>query len=229
VGVRSVRTVWGTALALAVTAIASSCGHDTIELARTSDEQTQPDGGAASSDAGNAVPPDAGSCDAYCRTLGGVCSPEQRCVQCNTSDDCNTGPVPLLRACDPATHACVVCNTNDDCDPWNGIPGVVFLCNTEVRRCGLACPPAPLDCPLPFGCNVERGLCNECNVDADCERYPLVKKCLDGACVGCRSEGDCGDGYCEPALLQCVECVNSLDCLAGEACRLDTHVCVRSP
>ena len=222
-GVRSVRTVWGTALALAVTVVASSCGHDTIELARTTGEQQQPE------DAGHSSLPDAAACASNCEALSGVCVRETgECGECDTNANCSNFFSPT---CNTATHECVMCRTTADCDkleelvrqiPFPGfpeLPDLPIACDTTISRCGFACQ-SSADC---LGNPCVNGICNQCPAGA-CTGTSL--KCLDGACVVCRNDDDCNDGaHCQLSTHTCVQCYEQSHCLPNEDCNLRLHLC----
>jgi hypothetical protein len=228
--------MWAVALvrALAVVVLAGSCGRETIDLARTTDDQLGPDGGAS-------------TCSASCGALGGVCSPTGECVQCNSDDDCTDDDV--RHACDAASHKCVMCTQTSHCKEMEqalreqqealpiGFPRFPIPatdCNTQLQRCGLFCSPS-VECPLGLECNLDRGLCVECTSDFACEVSSSgilnlnLKRCLDGACVGCVNDGDCVNQHCEPSIQWCVDCIDSSDCDAGKQCRVDSHTCESAP
>jgi Cys-rich repeat protein len=134
--------------------------------------------------------------DADC-AAGQLCDlavPGGACVTCTATDGCD-GATPV---CDPsvAGGACVECTADDHCPDS-------MRCDEPSRRCvtctadGEGCAP-----PAPY-----------CDVAADGDR---------GACVGCRSDLDCGAGApaCDPARRICVGCADDDDC-GGSTPRCD--------
>jgi hypothetical protein len=221
--------MWGVALVLGVTAIASSCGRETIDLARTTDQQSRPDGGGATkSDGGQTTVSDAGPCTSNCKALGGVCVPSTgKCGECNTAADCSDI---FSAACNTQTHECVMCRSNDDCQslkqklgainffglPAPALPDLPVACDTTISRCGFACESG---CP----CDADKGVCIQCTA-GECAGANL--KCLDGACVVCRNDDDCADGtHCQLSTHNCVECFDTAHCQPGVECDLRFHRC----
>jgi hypothetical protein len=212
-----------------VTVIASSCGRETIDLARTTDQQSRPDGGdAPKSDGGQARVPDAGPCTSNCKALGGVCVLSTgKCGECNTAADCSDI---FSAACNTETHECVMCRSNDDCHelaeklrdiPFFGVPApelpeVPVACDTTISRCAFACESG-------CACDVDKGVCIQC-----AEACPgTTLECLDGACVVCRNDDDCEAGkHCQLSTHTCVECFDTAHCQPGNECNLRFHRCV---
>jgi hypothetical protein len=69
-----------------------------------------------------------------------------------------------------------------------------------------------------------------CKGNADCSADPKKKVCDlgTGQCVECTPDSDfCPMGqYCAPATLSCtVGCTDTSDCMAGQQCNTDAHVC----
>jgi hypothetical protein len=198
------------------------CGRGTIDLA-ISRSNSHGDGGVEAgvrADAGV----DSGSRESIaCLPDGGcafgVCIQETgRCGECRDKTDCKYG---FLNTCDISTNACVECVGDNDCPPDEG-----KKCNTALRRCTVGCA-SDADCPhvsdlqqlsllraltLFNGfdrCDPQRMYCTTCSKDTDCSRQPrradATLTCWEGACIECKTDGDCRAGRrCEPHIGQCL-------------------------
>jgi hypothetical protein len=202
---------------LAVLVLAGSCGRETIDLAVTTDGQARPDGG-------DATPPDAGPCASNCK--GGVCIESTgKCGTCEEDSPC-AGNV-LDRVCDTQTHECAMCTDTADCVALsNAVPTV---CDQIAKRCAFPCSAASR-CPLPLACDLERGLCVECTTAETCLGFFPIRfapYCVNGKCVACQDEGDCGlDQHCLIGPQTCVQCFDDAHCAPDQQCDYRLHECV---
>lgn len=181
------------------------------------------------------------SVDTDCREaeicLAGVCTenPEPSCV---LDADCGAGEVCNAGTCEPCADC--VCATNADCAEGQ-------TCNLATGECvDTACVPKGdlcvqevcdaegcTDVPCDLGCapgTTQAGcecVVSTCESSADCEGAP----CVDGACLPCGSDADCGEGeICldSGACSAATRCGDDSDCGAEEQCTND-GVCEGRP
>ncbi len=130
---------------------------------------------------------------------GQICN-ARLCVEgCRTSADCQAG----VETCDRSELICVA--IPDECEVSADCPDD-FICDRDVEDGPLKCVP-------------------ECSEDADCESGLT---CEAGACVGCVSNDECGEGEicrigrCSPREFQCSRvgqaCDPALPVVDGFAC-----------
>jgi hypothetical protein len=83
--------------------------------------------------------------------------------------------------------------------------------------------------PLTPLCDVDRGVCVECQADGDCERGGSFGPACDEATGYCRCQGDddCSGNrngpYCDAAAHACT-CLLDGDCAADEDCALEPYL-----
>jgi hypothetical protein len=155
--------------------------------------------------------------DHDCRLSSLHCEPTLHvCVACLEHGHCGSAKLPR---CDPSKHRCVECDTPEDCGAADLTcdPGTLKC----VRRCGTGCPS---DAPT---CDVARGVCVGCTVDATCSGATPVCEPGSGRCVECVKNKDCttAKSHCDPSLGVCVACLTSAEC-NGQACDPGSGECV---
>lgn len=139
------------------------------------------------------------------------------CVPCLEDDHCKSGD---LHRCDLASHRCVECGVSTDCDSSEVCDPLTRSCR---RRCGAdagtcsgsmpicdttrsycVCNSESCESSERRHCSPTSRACVECRDDFDCilgdDRH-----CLEGACVRCTADSQCGSKRCEPTTHQCVE------------------------
>ncbi|MFP2928528.1 outer membrane exchange protein TraA family protein [Pyxidicoccus sp. 3LG] len=188
-----------------------------------------------------------------CAALTPGASPS--CVECTNNSQCADG-----QQCDPLNGRCVdavpECNTSDACGPS------CAKCPGDRPYCldGEVC----VQCRNDMECGDDQfclsGECSSCTTDRHCgDRCEACEGdtpfCLsDGsvqgsACVGCRSDDDCGSGQCNPTTRTCenagacavtcdaglvcdgsacVQCFADAHCPCGGTCDLGTNSCSTS-
>ncbi len=177
------------------------------------------------------------------------------CVECASNSDCAPG-----QQCDPLNGRCVdelpECNTAEACGPSCArCPGDRPFCLD-----GQVCVQCRTDLECGDGQFCLSGECSACTTDQHCgERcgacdgetpFCLSNGSVQGsACVGCRSDDDCGSGQCNPTTRtcensgacavtcdqglvcngsSCVECFADAHCPCGGTCDTATNSCSTS-
>ena len=111
-----------------------------------------------------------------------------------------------LAGCGTRPNPAVCCVSQADCNAL----GV----DEMIRECadGLVC--VDHACVAP-----------QCELDLDCD--PNNPFCVEGTCVACRDEADCGDltPICDVATRECRACVEDADC-ESQACDFETGACL---
>jgi hypothetical protein len=170
-----------------------------------------------------------------------VCDPVQRrCAfracfgdQCTSHEDCALGQFCVQGLClDPqhplqqgnATCAVVLCGSARDCNPGQRCNGRTFVCEQDL---GCASGDA---CPANQACNVASGLCEPaCTADNATQVCGALTPCIDGRCVQCVQDSDCGPGLtCNVAAGRCdgpTACKTSRDCTVPLVCDRATGSC----
>ena len=172
-----------------------------------------------------------GACEAGCRVEpddcgeDSACDPDRRVCVCDADGACPDG-----RFCEDG--ACVGgCRVEPDdcpdgfaCDVERRVCGCVAdaaclegtFCD-EAGECAAGCRLDPDDCGRESACDPASRRC-VCAADEGC---PAGQVCDAGACRGgCRRDGDCQVGACDPDTRTCVaaECARDADCGEDEAC-----------
>lgn len=140
------------------------------------------------------------------------------CVECVVDDDCDTAGAPY---CDRTLHRCVQCAVDQNCDDG-------FVCDSVIRHCRQRCDDDD-DCPTgSHGCDERRRVCIACDDDDECQANDPASVCGIGgsACLACRLDEQCDGQLCDALTGQCVECLDTRDCPAANACDPRTLRCI---
>jgi hypothetical protein len=175
-----------------------------------------------------------------CR-LTEACDPVQRrCTskacfghQCAAHADCAAGQFCVQGLClDPQhpitqggqTCAVVLCGSARDCNAGQICNGRTFVCETD-----LGCASGD-SCPSSEACNLTSGVCELTCTDQDAVQIcGALTPCVDGRCVQCEQDSDCGPGLqCDGASGRCAgpaACQSSRDCALPLTCDRATGTC----
>lgn len=169
-----------------------------------------------------------------CREVGGLFL----CTGCNNNNDCGAG------TCDLKTNSCTQCVQDGDCKaPGFGrcIDGRCLSCKDDsdcrFELTGLRCVASLCVCESDDSCqqvgftSCQQGACVKCSDEVSCptERFGAGARCqFGGRCLKqCTQDGECSSyksGYCHPAGLCAVGCVDDEDCKVPK----NTPFCVES-
>lgn len=160
--------------------------------------------------------------DSQCTGL----SPAARCVDLD-----GTGPGTAGGCAEDATNGCQFRTEVTAVAIGGGniqVCGTLHLCNSTTSKCDRAPCADNSDCSGLFDkCDVARGKCVVCFVDADCAGGAFTKCTPTGIC-GCAGDSQCTGTFTKcSATGQCgcagdSQCANSL---LGNVCNLTTNVC----
>ncbi|WP_373046634.1 hypothetical protein [Vulgatibacter sp.] len=187
---------------------------------------------------------------------GQVCSPLGTCVQCATDGDCGRA-----QRCDAASYSCLFRDGwGDECEAHETCPLGMFctqgLCvpGEVAVRCGALgqCPEGQrcnralnvceedlgcfdnADCLEEEVCNPGTGSCEQrCTPETEIDVCQAREECIEGRCVECTEDVDCGPGLvCNIAAGRCAganTCFSDRDCEAGTICNRATSTCTEPP
>jgi hypothetical protein len=171
------------------------------------------DGGSDAQGRPARIPPNPCTGDSDCTAVQGVCASDRHvCVECNSNSDC-----PPSRSCDSVTNECIGCIDASNCPSG-------WKCDTLTRECAMVCRD-PSDCRTQWLfpiCSQSRGVCTQCEENADCQ-FPLAVglslSCRSGLCQECQSNDDCPTDrpHCDERSGIC-ECQKDEQCPAGSSC-----------
>ena len=103
----------------------------------------------------------------------------------------DAAPEPDATICDQDLKRCVQCRVNNHCNAGDA-------CNRLTERCAKACE-RNTDCAGDSQHSV-------CNLD------------LGGVCVACNGEADCSGSLNHCYWNECVQCLDSRDCMGSQSC-----------
>lgn len=123
------------------------------------------------------------------------------CVPCTDNQACGPGGTCLDCANEPSANVgvCVQCLRTDDCR------GSQTLCDESTYTCT-----------------------QPCSKDTHCT-FPPRDRCVDGMCVECKYNDDCGSWYCDTSNHACVQCFSDAECkkyAIRTTCDRDRKACV---
>jgi len=206
-----------------------------------------PDGGGAR--------PEGCTADADCPE-GQLCADTGVCVECLGDGDCGRA-----QRCDSSTLSCVFrdgwgadCTVHDDCPLGRFCVQGMCMPGELTTRCGALgqCPEGqrcnrPLnvceedlgcfddgDCLETEVCNPGTGTCElRCTEETELDVCQAREQCVNGRCVECVENEDCGPGLvCNVIAGRCAganTCFSDRDCPAGKVCNRATATCTAPP
>ena len=166
-----------------------------------------------------------------CTRPNKICTPEQKCIECETDDHCADHPQ-NRPYCNTETGMCYECESDEQCQEKNSPNG--DFCLADLKIC-VECR-SNSDCKESDKPTCSAYTCvNLCETDSDCHNG---YRCIDKACKEpmphgqCYDDTDCahveGKKSCLTSTNTCVECVEKSDCANnphGKFCDSQTHTC----
>ena len=177
-----------------------------------------------------------------CRLIE-ACDPvQERCTllpcfgdACALDTDCPLGQYCVQGLClspGPANAqgcAVILCGSDRDCNAGQLCSPQDFVCVTD-----LGCDPVLAPCAIGQVCNTATGVCVPgCTAATSAQVCGPLVSCIDGRCVQCAQDSDCGPGLsCDLSSGECAaqdQCTSSRDCPTSESCDGPTGTCVSTP
>ena len=156
--------------------------------------------------------------DTHCPTAAAAhCSAESNtCSKCTTDDHCTR--LTSTPFCNVTSGTCVQCLSNTVCTGSTVCSGygVCAICTSSAQ-----CTTSPI-------CSTTRGVCVECQTDADCHEVNKGECSSAGTCVACTSSAHCAHFELTPACNAgvCVPCVYHSDCPNPAKAQCSGNTCI---
>ena len=162
-----------------------------------------------------------------------VCDPVQRrCTfkacfgeECRTHEECKLGQFCVQGLCvDPPGQQCAVrlCGHARDCNPGQRCNPRTFVCEAD-----LGCE-RDADCAAGKACDTGSGQCVQlCTQENAAQICGALTPCIEGRCVQCASDADCGPGLsCGAGTCAAPSaCATSRDCPVPDVCDRASRTC----